>query len=143
MANVRPLVPLAALLLVGVSACSSDTAACTDLREDEVAVLLGQAGENWKGDGTFTVTAAQRSPVEGQNDFFTGVVYLQGDAAGATGEVYVFATAADDLSAPGAGLMGATPFTRERWTWGEVAQRGAPLEDAAREAVADAPVCLP
>ena len=143
MRSVRPPLLLSTLLIVVASACSSDASACTDLGEDEVAVLLGPAGENWKGDGPFTVTAAQRSTVGGQNDFFTSVVYLQGDAAGAAGEVYVFATAADDLTAPDAGLMGANPFTRERWAWGEVAQRGAPLEDAAREALADAPVCLP
>ncbi len=135
---------LGALLLVGLSACSSDTAAaCADLTDDEIAVLLGPDGENWTGDGPFTVTAAQRTRVDAQNDFFSSVVYLQGDAAGADSAVYAFATADDDLSAPGAGLMGANPFTRASWAWGEVAQRGAPLEDAARDAVASAAVCLP
>jgi hypothetical protein len=139
----RPL--LAALLLVSLSACSSDPAAsaCTDLSDDEIAVLLGPRGENWTGDGPFTVTAAQRTTVDGQNDFFSSVVYVQGDAAGSDGAVYVFATADDDLSVPGAGLMGANPFTRATWAWGEVAQRGAPLEDAARDGVASAAVCLP
>ncbi len=144
MVRVRPPLVLGALLLVGLSACSSDVAgACTDLSDDELAVLLGPDGENWTGDGSFTATAAQRTTVDGQNDFFSSVVYLQGDSAGSDSAVYVFATAADDLSAPGSGLMGANPFTRESWAWGEVAQRGAPLEDAARDAVASAAVCLP
>jgi hypothetical protein len=127
-----------------LSGCSSDgSAGCSDLTPDEVSVLVGPNGANWKGEGELTVTAAQRSSVAAPNDFFTGVVYVQGDSTGSTGDVYVFATAADDLTAPGAGLMGATPFTRDSWVWGDVAQRGAPLEDAARDAVADAPQCLP
>ena len=144
MVCVRPQAVLAALLLLAVGGCALDTASgCSDLTDEEVDVLVGPNGENWKGDGRFTVTAAQRSVVGSDNDFFTGVVYLQGDAAGATGDVFVFATASEDLSVPGASLMGANPFTRERWVWGDVAQRGAPLEDAARAAVAGAEVCLP
>jgi hypothetical protein len=143
MGHVRPSVAIGVLLLLALSGCSVDgSSGCSDLSDEEIAVLVGADGANWKGDGQFTVTAAQRSSVTGQNDFFTSVVYLQGTADGSTSDVYVFATAADDLSEPGAGLMGANPFTRERWAWGDVAQRGAPLEDAARDAVADATVCL-
>lgn len=172
LSDVRPQVVLGAAALLVVAACSAGdpageaagdpagtpagtpaggtadptahaAARCTDLTDDEVTLLLGVDGENWTGDEPFMVTAARRAAVDGQNDFFTSVVYVQGGPAGSAGEVYVFATAADDLSATGAGLMGANPFTRDAWAWGAVAQRGAPLEDAAREAVAAAPVCLP
>jgi len=144
MVGVRPRAVTATLLLLAVSGCAVDDAdGCSDLTDEEVVVLVGPESENWKGDSTFTATAAQRSVVGPGNDVFPSVVYLQGDAAGSIGEVYVFATASDDLTEPGVSLMGANPFTRQRWAWGDVAQRGAPLEDAARDAVADAEVCLP
>lgn len=144
MTGMRAASAVGGLLLLVLSGCAADSSSgCSDLTDEEIAVLLGPDGASWKGDGSFTVTAAQRSVVTADNDFFSWVVFLQGDAAGSTDEVYVFATASDNLSEPGAGLMGANPFTRERWVWGDVAQRGAPLEDAARDAVADAEACLP
>lgn len=116
---------------------------CTPLSDLEVATLLGEDSSNYKGDGPFTVTAALRAPVTSPNEFFSWVVYLQGDSTDEEGAVYVFATSVDDLTDPGGGVLGADPITRDAWTWGEVAERGAPLTRAARSAVASADVCLP
>lgn len=124
-------------------AITEDATPCTPLKAEEVAVLLGPNGERWKGEGEFSPTAAERSPLSGDNEFFSGVIYLQGDAPGDSGQVYVFATTSDDLTVADGGLLGADPLTRDRWAWGDVAQRGAPLTNAARDAVADAPACLP
>lgn len=126
---------------------SADTSiggsSCTPLSELEVATLVGDDSSNFKGDGPFTVTAALRAPVTSPNEFFSWVVYLQGDSLDGEDQVYVFATSVDDLTDPGGGVLGADPVTRGAWTWGEVAERGAPLTTAARTAVAGAEVCLP
>lgn len=124
-------------------AIAGDAPACTPLSAEEVAVLLGPDGARWKGEGSFTPTAAERAPLSGDNEFFSGVIYLQGDTSEDAGQVYVFATTSDDLTVADGGLLGADPLTRDRWAWGDVAQRGAPLTTAARDAVADAPACLP
>ena len=122
---------------------SADATTCTPLSDLEVAALLGENSSNYKGAGPFTVTAALRAPVTAPNEFFSWVVYLQGDSPDGDGRVYVFATSVDDLTDPGGGVLGAAPVTRDAWTWGEVAERGAPLTTAARAAVAGADVCLP
>lgn len=146
---------LVMLVPLGAAACAPDdpapspmptdeqASACIPLSEDEIAVLLGPDGERWKGEGTFTPTGAQRAAVPGENEFFSGVIYLQGDSPDQQGQVYAFATTSEELTGAEGSLMGADPLTRERWAWGDVAQRGAPLEDAARDAVAAAPACLP
>lgn len=122
---------------------SADATTCTPLSDLEVAALVGENSSNYKGAGPFTVTAALRAPVTSPNEFFSWVVYLQGDSPDGDGRVYVFATSVDDLTDPGGGVLGADPVTRDAWTWGEVAERGAPLTTAARAAVAGADVCLP
>ena len=130
---------------VGTAATAAEEEAttCSPLSQDEVAALVGENSANYKGEGPFTVTAALRAPVSSPNDFFTAVVYLQGDAPDAQGLVYVFATSTDDLRDPAGSVLGAEPATRDAWVWGEVAERGAPITTAARQAVADAEVCLP
>lgn len=122
---------------------SADATTCTPLSDLEVAALVGEDSSNYKGAGPFTATAALRAPVTSANEFFSWVVYLQGDSPDGDGLVYVFATSVDDLTDPGGGVLGADPVTRDAWTWGEVAERGAPLTTAARAAVAGADVCLP
>jgi hypothetical protein len=128
--------------LASPSARPDDTA-CTPLSDLEVAALVGEDSSNYKRAGPFTATAALRTPVTSPNEFFSWVVYLQGDSPDGDGRVYVFATSVDDLTDPGGGVLGADPVTRDAWTWGEVAERGAPLTTAARSAVAGADVCLP
>lgn len=136
---------LGCALAAVVSGCSGsaedDVEGCSPLSQQQVTRLVGSNSENFKAGGPFTVSAAQQALVEG-NEFFTGVVYLKGEAPGVDTAVYVFARTSADIGVSAGGLLGADPFTRERWVWGDVAERGAPIEDAAQDAVVSAPVCL-
>ena len=55
------------------TAAASD---CVALTDDEITALVGADGENWKGEGEFVASAAERAPVT-DNELFTSVVYLQ------------------------------------------------------------------
>ena len=116
---------------------------CTPLSDAEVAVLVGMDGENWTGDGEFSTTAAEKTAVPAEDRLFTHVVFLQGDAPGLEGEVYVFASQYEDLTQPGGLLVGADSVTREFWVWGESFPAESTPGLAASQSVLEVEECLP
>ncbi len=113
---------------------SAPSAQCTPLTEEEIASLVGEGNENWKGTGTVNVTSAAKTPTTGTD--FTNIVYLNTDQGN-----FVFALDGDDVDNPDGLLVGADENTRASWTWGDAASPDSPIATMAAEAVSAAGTC--